>query len=50
MLQEEQPSSFPITDKRIIESVQNEGLSLYDALAQLILATYAASILPPIRK
>ncbi len=49
MLQEEQPS-FPVTDKRIIESVQNEGLSLYDALARLILATYTASIIQPPRK
>ncbi len=37
MPQEEQPS-FPITDEQILESVQNEGLSLYNALAQLILA------------
>ncbi len=44
MPQEEQPS-FPITDEQILESVQNEGLSLYDALARLILATYAASII-----
>ncbi len=49
MPQEEQPS-FPVTDEQIIESVQNEGLSLYNALAQLILATYMASILPPIHK
>ncbi len=46
MPQEEQPS-FPVTDERIIESVQNEGLSLYNALAQLILATYVASIIRP---
>ncbi len=49
MPQEEQPS-FPVTDKRIIESVQNEGLSLYDTLARLILATYVASIIRPTRK
>ncbi len=49
MPQEEQPS-FPVTDERIIESIQNEGLSLYDALARLILATYAASIIRPPRK
>ncbi len=49
MPQEEQPS-FPITDERIIESVQNEGLSLYNALARLILATYVASIIRPPRK
>ncbi len=49
MLQEEQPT-FPIPDERIIESVQNEGLSLYDALARLILAMYTASIIRPPRK
>ncbi len=32
MLQEEQ-SSFPVTNEQIIESEQNKGLSLYDALA-----------------
>ncbi len=32
MPQEEQPS-LPVTDERIIESVQNEGLSLYNTLA-----------------
>ncbi len=49
MPQEEQPS-FPITDERIIEATRNEGLSLYDALARLILATYAASVIRPPRK
>ncbi len=49
MPQEEQPS-FPVTDERIPEATLNEGLSLYDALARLILATYAATIIRPPRK
>ncbi len=46
MPQEEQPS-FPITDERIPETTLNEGLSLHDALARLILATYAAVVIRP---